>query len=235
MLLAGELLERHGSGTLELSSPAIAFKEAGYVHSNRWGRSGALIFSVRSSPERPLPISNGGVWHQPLHANRIAALAAACMTCKASPGREDLALEMLALSGDSRPVEQRSAPRWLERVREEIRAAPQAARIGQIAASHGVHRVHLSRMFHRYFGITAAQYRGRCLTSAAVCEMTAAAGGLAQIACDAGFCDQSHASRAVLSQTGFTPAGLRRLLGRREVTSVQDRGRPSALRPPTRR
>ena len=81
VLLAGELSERHGSGILELSSPAVAFKEAGYVHSNSWGRSGALIFSVRSSPEKPLPIANGSVWHEPHHASRIAALAAACMSC----------------------------------------------------------------------------------------------------------------------------------------------------------
>jgi len=79
-----------------------------------------------------------------------------------------------------------------------------------MATEMGVHPVYLCRTFSEHLGCTLGEYirlqrvmRGRQL-------LGLGAGSLAQIACQAGFCDQSHFTRAFKHQFGVTPGRWRR-------------------------
>ena len=72
---------------------------------------------------------------------------------------------------------------------------------------------HLSRVFRRVTGSTLNTYRRRLRVRAALDELPGPA-ELAAIAVRVGFADQAHMTRAVRTETGHTPAALRRALRR---------------------
>jgi AraC family transcriptional regulator len=123
---------------------------------------------------------------------------------------ESLALGVLAeASRRAESVVQRPVPLWLqvamalieERFREPL---PLAA----VAKSVGVHPVHLARTFRRVHRTTVAAYVRQLRIEFARSQLVGRA-GLSEIACAAGFCDQSHFSRCFKRHTGLTPAEYR--------------------------
>jgi AraC family transcriptional regulator len=123
---------------------------------------------------------------------------------------ESLALGVLAeASRRDEAAAQPRVPLWLlaamalidERFREPL---PLAA----VARSVGVHPVHLARTFRRVHQTTVAAYVRRLRVDFARSQLVGPA-GLSEIACAAGFCDQSHFSRCFKRHTGLTPAEYR--------------------------
>src|SRR5262249_11909279 len=120
---------------------------------------------------------------------------------------ESLALGVLADASrrDESTTRQR-IPVWLmlamalieERFREPL---PLAA----VAKSVGVHPVPLARTFRRVHQTTVAAYVRQLRVDFARGQLVGRA-GLSEIACAAGFCDQSHFSRCFKRHTGLTPA-----------------------------
>jgi len=129
---------------------------------------------------------------------------------------EDLQSEVSAqvlrrLDGRVRP-----APEWLVRVRDRLRDG-EAPDVAALAASVGVHRVHLARAFHDHYGIAVSAFRRRVQVRKARDLIRTSDLPLSRIAADAGFADQSHLTRAFRRAYGQPPAAWRR-----DVTSVQD-------------
>lgn len=77
-----------------------------------------------------------------------------------------------------------------------------------VADRVGVHPVHLARTFRRTFHTTFASYVRQLRIDFARRELAGTA-ALTDIACAAGFCDQSHFSRCFKQHTGLTPAEYR--------------------------
>jgi AraC family transcriptional regulator len=77
-----------------------------------------------------------------------------------------------------------------------------------VAKKVGVHPVHLARTFRRVHNTTFAAYVRQRRIEFARQELAGAA-ALSDIACAAGFCDQSHLSRCFKQHTGLTPAEYR--------------------------
>ncbi len=128
-----------------------------------------------------------------------------------------LSLEGLALEMVSRVMERRErirgAPPWLERAREYVHdraAAP--ARVGEIAAATGVHPVHLARVFRRRLGLSPGEYLRRVRVRRAMDLLAGTEMGLAAVALQAGFCDQSEMTKAFRREIGATPSTYRRVL-----------------------
>jgi AraC family transcriptional regulator len=123
---------------------------------------------------------------------------------------EGLALELLALAGRSR-LPPRPA-RWVEHVRvtvqERFREPLEPRRL---AAEAGVHPAHLARAFRVRYGETIGEYVRRLRLEWAAREMVATDKPLALLAVEAGFCDQSHFTRAFKRRFGVTPARFRTL------------------------
>ena len=123
---------------------------------------------------------------------------------------ESLALGVLAEASrrDESAADER-APLWLlvamalieERFREPLSLAA-------VANAVGVHPVHLARTFRRVHQTTVAAHVRQLRIDFARSQLVGPA-GLSEIACAAGFCDQSHFSRCFKRHTGLTPAEYR--------------------------
>jgi AraC family transcriptional regulator len=123
---------------------------------------------------------------------------------------ESLALGVLAEASrrEDAPF-RRPAPLWLQvaialvdqRFQERLPLA-------SVAKSVGVHPVHLARTFRRVHNTTFAAYVRQVRLDFARRQLRGSA-ALSDIACAAGFCDQSHFSRCFKRHTGLTPAAYR--------------------------
>ncbi|MBA3242591.1 MAG: helix-turn-helix transcriptional regulator [Acidobacteria bacterium] len=124
---------------------------------------------------------------------------------------EGIMLEMLAeISRRAEPAEGRRAPRWLERAREILHEqACVIPTLASLAASVGVHPVHLAHEFRKFYRESVGEYARRLRVEAACREVAQSERPLSEIAADAGFYDQSHFSNAFKRHTGLTPAAFR--------------------------
>jgi AraC family transcriptional regulator len=101
-------------------------------------------------------------------------------------------------------------PACLARLREWVDDDPAAPhRVHQLAASAGVHPVHLSRAFRRHYGITLSEHIRRRRLQHAAALVARGDASLAAAAARAGFADQSHFGRHLRARTGITPSRLR--------------------------
>jgi AraC family transcriptional regulator len=178
-------------------------------HEDRFGRTGAAIVVVEAKegvgPDVTCSSDGGGA----LVALRIRRELAApdAFTPLAVEG---LALELFALAGRSRVPAR--PERWVERVHATVqerfreRLEPRA-----IAAELDVHPAHLHRAFRARYGETLGEYVRRLRLEWAAREMVVTDKPLAFLAVEAGFCDQSHFTRAFKRQFGVTPARFRAL------------------------
>lgn len=127
---------------------------------------------------------------------------------------EGILLEMLAEGarhvGESGPMA--VIPRWLRVARDYLEANfLRPLSLSEIAGAAGVHRVHLSREFRRYFSSTVGEsLRLRRIQHA--CHLVSTSNTpLAEIAMTCGFSDQSHFSATFRRQVGLTPARFRQM------------------------
>lgn len=98
------------------------------------------------------------------------------------------------------------------RVRRRLREGPPGGDgVGGIAAELGVSRFRLLRAFKRAYGLTPEDFRRQLRVERARARMLRP-GGLADVACAAGFADQSHMTREFHRLLGLTPAAYRRAL-----------------------
>ncbi len=214
-LLAGGLRECHAGRALEMYQPGVGFKPAGLEHDNLYHpEDGALMLSVNLEPGGDLPsdvleLANWS-WAPTCAAGRHSSGLAALLG-EHSESSEDAVWDLLALARDAPRGRTTTVPNWLERIRARLDDHRDTEGIAGLAAAEGLHRVHLSRAFNAHYGIPPSIYRARRRVGHAL-GLIAAGHGICAAATDAGFADQSHFSRALKSQTGFTPNRLRRFL-----------------------
>jgi len=127
---------------------------------------------------------------------------------------EGVLLEMLAEgarhAGASGPVT--AVPRWLRIAREYLESNfLRPLSLAEIAGAAGVHRVHLSREFRRYFSTTVGEFLRRKRIEHGCHLVSTTPIALAEIAMTCGFSDQSHFSATFRRQVGLTPARFRQM------------------------
>jgi AraC family transcriptional regulator len=127
---------------------------------------------------------------------------------------EGILLEMLAEgarhAGESGPVA--VIPRWLRVARDYLESNfLRPLSLAEIAGAAGVHRVHLSREFRRYFSTTVGEFLRRRRIEHACHLVSTGNSSLAEIAMTCGFSDQSHFSATFRRQVGLTPARFRQM------------------------
>jgi AraC family transcriptional regulator len=176
------------------------------LHEDRFGRAGAVIVVVE------LRAFDGDVTCEP-HPE-AALLALRIRRELAEPdvftpvAVEGLALELTALAGRNRfPA---PAERWVERARDLLlERFRESVRPSEIADELGVHPAHLARVFRARYGESLGEFTRRLRLQWAAQELAAGDAALAVLAVEAGFCDQSHFTRAFGRQYGVTPARFR--------------------------
>jgi AraC family transcriptional regulator len=215
-VLAGELVERLEGKDHVARSYWRGHKPAGARHSDEWGADGVLVFTLNLDDgfAAGACLSAEPGWHAVEEPGTVRSLVRLIASGPGAEIRREAALDLLG--ADARPASPAGAvPHWLARVRDSIHDSPEVLAIEAAAREAGVHRSQLARMFRRHYGVPPSVYRRRLLLARAADALARSPTPLAQVAADAGFCDQSHLSRALRSETGLTPAQLRRLLHRR--------------------
>lgn len=133
--------------------------------------------------------------------------------CDQAPGwqaaAEMLIAELVAEYTAADDVPRRREPRWLGDATERLHQAPLTASLSGIAAELGLHPVHVSRAFKRHRGMTLSRYLRGLRLHDATRAMLESAESLAALADGHGFADQSHLTRALQRETGWTPGRLR--------------------------
>jgi AraC family transcriptional regulator len=199
ILLCGSLSEAAARDELAIDRPSIGFKPPGLRHSTNFGDGATVLLSVT--------IYDPNLWKQcgvDRWDWRSADVPIGKLLAGAADGHlswPDVMTELLSRLMPS-PVAG-SPPLWLSRAREELRDVPDTP-LAALAGRAGVHRVHLSRSFTRWFGEPLSLCRLRRRTELAVAGVLHHRRSPAAAAADAGFADQSHLSRSVRKLLGMT-------------------------------
>jgi AraC family transcriptional regulator len=123
---------------------------------------------------------------------------------------EGIMLEIAGSFSRHPPTPGCKTPLWLERAREAVRANyDRILRVQELAACAGVHPVHLTREFQRYYGCSVGQFVRKLRIQAACEKLTHSDSSIADIALETGFSNQSHFSRTFGLVTGMSPSQYR--------------------------
>jgi len=221
-VLEGPFTESYGGASVTCAPRVLRFLPGGMPHANRFAViSHCLVVEVdadamkrvnehTSALDRPGEIQGlGSTWlaqrmiHEFRQEDELALVSL-----------EGILLEMLAEGGrhvgENGPVA--TLPRWLRVAREYLESNfLRHLSLSEIAGTAGVHRVHLSREFRRYFSTTVGEFLRRKRVEHACHLVSTTDTPLAEIAIACGFSDQSHFSATFRKQVGLTPARFRQM------------------------
>jgi len=214
--LAGALEERIGQHEYFAHGTMVGYKPAGAVHEDRWGAAGALLFTINARDEdahRFFGVREAG-WRKARNTAELTELIAALPNASVEKISEILP-DIVALSGAGEVSSSSSGnavPTWLRRIFEALCDDPVGYSISALSEAEGVHRVHLARSFRRYFGVTPSKFRQGQMAARLAAILPRQEYSIADCSLEAGFFDQSHATRVLSNETGFSPAHLRSLI-----------------------
>ncbi len=224
LVLSGNYSEKYADRELQWGEGALHLLPAGERHENRF-ITAVRVLRVKIEPAAVQRLGQDGerCLSEPREISGPVASWLGNRIVREFTAQDDIAplaiegllLEMLAESARSSDDPHLSnAPGWLRRVRELLEECYlNAPCLPALAASAGVHPVHLSREFHRHYRMTIGEYlRKRRIEHA--CELLSSGQlSLAEIASTCGFSDQSHFCSRFKKHLGMTPAKFRDLLG----------------------
>jgi AraC family transcriptional regulator len=219
LLVSGRYQERLAGRTLAYEPGGVAFHPAGLSHADDLS-AGSRLFGVELAPRyqaaldalpaRPDPRLHAAGAEMAWLAARVRAEWRRGDPC-APLAIEGLVLEMLAAAGRIAQREARSAPPWIARAMELLRAdfaRPLTA--AGIARAVGASPTRLAAAFRRHEGLTLAAAVRRLRVEAACTRLADPEVTLADVAAETGFADQSHLTRVFKRVTGTTPGAYRR-------------------------
>jgi AraC family transcriptional regulator len=203
---------------------SVLTEPPGEPHGNLFERAGADVLTVQPDPARlELLEPFAGVLGEVNHMRDLAVTALARRVADELRAPDDvtpfavegLILELLALMARLRNVPEALAdgqpPRWLGEARDLLHDRyAERLRVTDVADAVGVHPVHLARVFRLHYGRPVGAYMRDLRLTWAAGMLTDSGDGIAQIALQAGFFDQSHFTRVFKRQFGLTPLAYRR-------------------------
>jgi AraC family transcriptional regulator len=220
LVLDGHYREGDRGQLEELRPFTAAFNPVGIAHSTVIGPAGASLFTVEFRTENiraldlRLPASPTCDWGVgSILWPGLRLFAAFRAECCDSLTLEGHIFELLGAITVSEHPPDKTAPRWLSRVKErlhtEFRDRP---RMRDLARDAGVHPVHLARAFRKFEKRSPGEYQQR-LQLRAACELLRdPEWPLAEIAAECGFADQSHFTRTFRRIAATTPSRFRQAL-----------------------
>jgi AraC family transcriptional regulator len=219
VVLRGTFRERFGAKQRDGAPGMIIMRPEGELHSNRFSAGGGRCLNIELPPRWIARVRN--------YAKAFDTSAAFTGDAFALVGRRlheelangddlsPLAVESIVLSmfvDATRELKRApgTPPRWLLATKDRI-DADVAVRLSldDLAASAGVHPVHLAAAFRRYFGKSVAAYIRQQRIEYACRALADTDTPLAEIALAAGFADQSHFGRTFKQLMRMTPAAYR--------------------------
>ena len=123
---------------------------------------------------------------------------------------EGLCLELLAAVAKRTETKERRPPRWLRTARDLLHDRCRGSvSISEIAEAAGVHPIHLSRTFRKFFNCTPGEYLRDCRLEMAASLLRSRRETIAQVALESGFSDQSQFTHHFKRLVGVTPGQFR--------------------------
>ncbi len=219
LLLEGDYREQCGRRIIEYEPFTLVFHPPGLHHHDEIGPRGGRFFSVEAEPHwlealhdygRPLdssPDVHGGevLWlAMRLYREHRLGPAGSPLTI------ESLGAEMLAAVLRARVPEERHAPAWLGRVVDYLHAEfDHKITLDDLSKQAGVHPVHLSRVFRKFYRQPLGERVHQLRVLAACRRLQDPEANLADVSAATGFADQSHFTRVFKAITGITPGAFR--------------------------
>jgi len=219
ILLAGTLREVTRQQDVETARRSHGLKPCGQSHAAEFGPHGALMLSMTLDRDPATP-RQAAEWLPNTPA--MDTLIAGLLATDDATVRADMAQDLRGMltAGSAAPTG-RGGQDAARRLKKALDARPDGGRIDDMARELGLHRVHLSRCFTETYGLAPSLYRARVMTARALTQALRGREGLAAVAADAGFADQSHMARTSRRQIGAPLSRVRELFAR--ATSVQAR------------
>ena len=218
-VLEGRYVLASDAGEREVPPRSLIFVPAGTTHRNypRTLNTRILTISISDSqieqaqdivrlPQRESDFQHGEIGFL------TTRLEAECSSWRdTSPlTAAGLCLELLAATADRAEVKDGKPPRWLQAARELLHDhCSETMSIADVAKAAGVHPIHLSRTFRKFFRCTPGDYLRQCRLERAASLLRLGHRSLAQVACESGFSDQSQLSKAFRQRLGTTPGEFR--------------------------
>lgn len=218
-VLAGGFTERYGERVLTCAPGSLLLVPADEPHTDTVWAEGAHSLGVELSPGSAKRLGEGTdllrrpdvVAHEPIRtaSHRLFreffsgdVASGLCL--------ESLALEILVLSARLSPTPESGAPKWMARVIERLHDGfSESVSLEGLAAEAGVHPTHLARAFKKVHGCTVGDYLRRIRIEAGAAQLRGTRKTVAEVAVEAGFCDQSHFCRAFRRVYGMSPSVYR--------------------------
>ena len=117
-----------------------------------------------------------------------------------------LLLEVMSTMKHQETIQIAKKPKWANDLNGLITETTTNYSLTELSQTLGIHPVHLSREFHKYYGTTFGQYMRYLKLNKAVLLMTTKKHSLTEICYTCGFYDQSHFISAFKSAYGITPS-----------------------------
>lgn len=194
VVMAGRYEEAGEFGRWRVTQGDVLLHDAFDAHCNRFETGRVDVLNIPLSSEVPIPFAAGT-------CSRLDELLR-LVEC-----RDAIAASAFLL--DSTNPRSSSCMDWPDELAAEL------ARSGSIGLSrwakvHGIRQETVSRGFARLYGLTPARFRVEAKARRAWRMVLNGPLSLSEIAFAAGFSDQSHMSRGIVSITGATPGYWRR-------------------------
>ncbi len=221
VLLAGEHADRPGDGD-PVAAGSARYQPPESLHGGCFGGHGGWAITVEASPAWI-----ARVWRDRAPIDTAVrfgggelpgiALAMAGVLRRTDPGAalaaEGLALQLFGELARATAAPTPSAPPpWLRAVLEQLESAlDDPLSVATLAAEVGVSGARLARAARRHLGVSLTRYHQQLRIARACAMLRSGDTGLADVAAQLGFADQSHFGRVFKRVTGRTPAAFRRL------------------------
>jgi AraC family transcriptional regulator len=212
----GEHAEVGEAGERLVAGPAAMFFPAGSAHRMAVGERGLASVIVEFDEGWLRGRLGVGVdLHQPRQwvgaevGRRAQALAHGWLSAQAGDAQRFFSLTESFLGWAMRVEAQRPPPGWLDALDAIVRADAPRPRTADLARRLGVSPVWLARAYRHWRGEGLGEALRRRRVELAALLLETERSGLADVAVAAGFCDQSHMTRAFKQQLGRTPAVIR--------------------------
>lgn len=224
LVLEGEIEERHAGQTAIGRPGSLLVLPEGTGHAAQFPKK-CRLFSIEPGPiwlsrVGALPVARRLTvlpWSDRLAPLALKVYAGFTLLDGGVAGAVALQGYLQALLAELvQPTEVWGEPLWLRDARRYLDDhLAERFDLSELARRVGVHPVHLSRSFRRYFGMTITGYLRQGRLAYAMARLSTSDDAVATVAAGAGFADPSHLTRVFRQALGTTPAGYR--------ASVRDR------------
>jgi AraC family transcriptional regulator len=208
LFVLGAYDNRTEVGDARFARPSAILYRPGAWHENRIGDCGFEQIEIEFDPQwlggSPLP----DLPATRLTGSTLGAVIRQLALDVAAIDEQELKERIIALLAIARQTREGPEPAWLSRLECELHTAEQI-NVRELAACLGRHPVWVGQRYRGATGESLQQAIARVRVERAAKLLRESDDGAAQIAVDAGFCDQSHMIRTFRRLLGRTPAEVR--------------------------